>query len=522
MRPRLLFIYLLGAFTILVVTFASLPIVETAAVRVAAPLQRLDTSVLINLPARHIDAEIRDSQMGTTTTTQSAAQYASGRVTFTYKCLAAIECKPGPFVGVPAGVVVATAQHIRYATQAEARFDGPGITASAPLKAITPGAAANTGSHTITILENYPDPQVFTVDNKDPVTGGADPTVTQVIQQFDIDAVQRDLTARIADKLHAALMDKAPGMDLVVDGPPSLDVHTNHVVGDSAESFTMRITGKVGAVAFSESSAQALVRAALQPLVQQGYKLTSEPIQTSYQITEVIINGSVTIRVAASTVAIPTLSAERLRTRLKGRSLLDAHHELQHEYPGSQVDISLKPVAHPFLPLIADHISPTLVVEPANGIYREYTMIGIVPEDITAALIQINLEAWAGGKGPIDVDLYEVTYFQAGEALQRVPNGNFALGIAPWGIAPAVAGMVSLRPSDRGAQLLHMKAAGPTPRAYVNSLSFPVTAGATYKVTFGARVSPASRASGQFVLIWSTAGNFREESRQAIPFAPAW
>ena len=521
-RPRLLPAYLLSAFIVLVAAFASLPLVETAAVRVAAPPQRLETNVLINVPARHVDAEIRDSQLATTSMTKSPAQFASGQVTFTYRCLPTPVCKPASYAGVPQGVVVATANNVRYATQAEARFGGPGETANAPIKAIAPGAAANTGFHTITTMEGYPVPSQITVDNQDPVTGGADPTVTQVIQQFDIDVVQRDLTSRIADKLDAALMGQVPGMDFLVDGPPSFDVHTDHVVGDAAPTFTMTITGKVGAVAFLESSAQALVRSALQPFVQPGYKLTSEPIQTSYQITQVITNGSATVRVAAITVALPTLSAQRLSTRLKGRTLLDAHNELQSEFPGSQVDISLKPFALPCLPLIADHIRPTLVVEPANGIYREYTMTGTVPDGITTALIQIDLDDWAGGKGPIDVDLYQVSYFQGGDPSQRVPNGDFAEGTTNWGIAPAATGVVSLRPSDRGGQLLHMKAARPIPQAYVNSLGFPVTAGTTYKVTFAARVSPASRASGQFVLIWSPSEQFQEQSRRTIAFAPAW
>ena len=61
-RPRLLPAYLLGGLMVLVAALASLPVVEeTAAVRVAAPPQRLDTNVLINLPASHIDAEIKDS-----------------------------------------------------------------------------------------------------------------------------------------------------------------------------------------------------------------------------------------------------------------------------------------------------------------------------------------------------------------------------------------------------------------------------------------------------------------------------
>ena len=516
-RPRLL-LALLIALTVLAAASGSLPLVETARVTVGAPVQTLATNVSINLPARHILSETTGSQLGTATVTRGPAQYATGRVTFTYRCVTAIVCDPTQDVRVPEGVVVVSAKSGRYATQAEAVFSGPGQIANVPVKAIAPGASANTASHTIKIIENYPDPGQFTVDNPDPITAGVDPTVTEVIQQSDIDVVQRDLTARVADHLRATLMGEAPGMDFVADGPPSFNVHTDHAVGDSAPNFTMIITGKVGAVTFSESSAQALVRLALQPFVLPLYRLTTEPIQTSYQVTQVITNGNVTMRVTAVTVAIPTMSAPWLSTKLKGLSVGAAHKEIQREFPGSQVDISLKPVSLPFMPLSAGHISPMLVVEPTNGIYREYTLTGIVPDGITTALIQIDLEAWAGGKGPIDVDLYQVTYFQGDESQQRVPNGDFAQGTTNWGISPVVAKGVSVRHGDRGGPLLHMIAGGPVPGAYVNSLGFPVTAGATYTVTFAARVSPASRDSGQFVLIWGTP----EQSRRAIPFTPAW
>ena len=63
-----------------------------------------------------------------------------------------------------------------------------------------------------------------------------------------------------------------------------------------------------------------------------------------------------------------------------------------------------------------------------------------------------------------------------------------------------------------------MAARGSIPNAYFNSNGFPVTAGATYTVRFAARVSPGSRDSGQFVLIWG----IPEQCRRTIPFAAAW
>ena len=172
-RPRLLPAYLLSAFKVLVAAFASLPVTETAAVRVTAPLQRLETNVLITVAARHIDAEITNSQQGTTRITQAPAEYASGEVTFTFRCVPTIVCKPAHYASVPQGVVVATANHVRYATQAAVQFVGPGDTAmaNAPVRALTPGAAGNTGSHTITIMERRQSvPSLTPLDVSVPIT----------------------------------------------------------------------------------------------------------------------------------------------------------------------------------------------------------------------------------------------------------------------------------------------------------------------------------------------------------------
>jgi hypothetical protein len=168
-------------------------------------------------------------------------------------------------------------------------------------------------------------------------------------------------------------------------------------------------------------------------------------------------------------------------------------------------------------PLVAAPIVFSLTLTAGPGVYTEYPLTGIVPDGITSARIQVDLEDWAGGKGPIDVDLYQVTYRQAGEARQRVPNGNFVQGLTGWWISPAALQTVSLRTSDRGGRLLHMVAGGPTAHAYVNSAAFSVTAGTTYTVTFAARVSPASRASGQFVLILDAT---QEQSRRSLAFTP--
>jgi hypothetical protein len=206
-----------------------------------------------------------------------------------------------------------------------------------------------------------------TVTNPQPIAGGADATTGPVVQQTDLDRTQLALTAKVAQDLDAAIKAQAEGLGYLADGQPTLNVTSDHKVGDPVATFTMTMTGSLGATAFSLSKADALMRAALTQKVPKGYQLTADPIQTSYQADKPNANGDVTIKGSAVGVLIPNVTAEQLKARIKGLRVDTARHQLELLAPGTTVDMTVKP-AVPWLPVLQDHISLTIVLQPSTSV----------------------------------------------------------------------------------------------------------------------------------------------------------
>ncbi len=364
--------YVLFAVAAAVGATAGFAYAETAAIKITATPQRLQASVALNqggatLAIKHIDVVITETTHVTATgAVSNGGTYAGGQVRFLYACQpVALPCQL-PFT-LPPGTAVATARGFTYTTLSAATFRvGPGNQyQTVGIRASVPGSAGNTGPNTVTAMQINPRPQFLSVSNPSAVGGGTDGVAVHVIQQSDVDAAQAALAARVTDELGSGILAQANGLAYLVDGPPALDFTSDHAVGDKTPDFTLTMSGEVGAEAFSTSAAQAILRNALQPLVAPGYALSAEPVQANYHLMEATGSSGVLIMADAVGYALPNLSTATVRARLKGLSLSDARSRLRHDFPGSSIDIRTKPLALPWLPLVADHISLTVVVKPA-------------------------------------------------------------------------------------------------------------------------------------------------------------
>jgi hypothetical protein len=312
------------------------------------------------LQTQRIHADVTDSQQGTASTVVTNPIYASGQVVFS--CSPA--CKQAPLT-IPQGTLITTAKSLGYSTQAAAMITTTtGSSAPVAVRATAPGAAWNADSNTLTTVANSPDPNLH-VTNSAAITGGANPRSAQVIQQSDFDAVRNALTVKVNDELAVALKFNAHGMSFVADGVPVINLTSDHNVGDETPTFTITMTGTSGAVAYSDSQAEALLRSALQAKIPEGDELTDDPIQAVFQIGQPNANGDVSLIGKASGFAIPKLSQQSLRSQIRGLTPAQAARSLQHTAPGSVIEIRISPSAMPWLPVVADHISLTVVVEKA-------------------------------------------------------------------------------------------------------------------------------------------------------------
>jgi hypothetical protein len=178
--------------------------------------------------------------------------------------------------------------------------------------------------------------------------------------------VRSTLAARVTDALNAALKAKTFQLSYIPNGPPLLTVSSAHKVGDTVASFTMTMTGTITATAFSDSDAQSLIRAALVAKVPPGQQLTNDSIQVSWQVLQTGANGDLTVNGTAVGFVTPQLSTDTLRARIRGLNPGEARRSLERAVPGSTVEIHISPVSVPWLPLFAQHISMSVVVEPAG------------------------------------------------------------------------------------------------------------------------------------------------------------
>jgi hypothetical protein len=341
----------------------SLLYMETASVKLSIPPQKLVATATLSggpasgdLKTQRIDATVTQAQGGTAGMVQVGPTFATGKVTFS-----CTSCN----LTVDAGTLVTSSKSLGYATQAAATVTGA-HPATVAVRATATGAAWNTAAGTITEFSDSGRYPGVRVTNSAAIVGGSDVHTVQMIQPSDLEAVRSALAAKVADALGAALKAKSVDMTYIADGSPVLTVITDHKVGDQVSTFTMTMTGTIGATAFSDSDARALMRSALEAKVPSGQQLTNDPLDITWQVQRSTPNGTLTVNGTAIGYISPALSTNTLRARIRGLSPSEARKTLERAVPGSTVTIRISPVAVPWLPLIADHISVNVEVQAAK------------------------------------------------------------------------------------------------------------------------------------------------------------
>ena len=153
----------------------------------------------------------------------------------------------------------------------------------------------------------------------------------------------------------------------------------------------------------------------------------------------------------------------------------------------------------------------TLSDTPASGLFEQYQLLGQPPSAATQAVVGFRVNIEGAGPEPSDFSLYQASYIQTADGIERVINGDFSLGAQSWSLG----GQAQLGPSDRGAGQMVQVLATPSQTGALTSAPFALTSGAAFQVSFSARVAPSSLGSGYFTVIFLSGGT--EISRQEIP-----
>jgi hypothetical protein len=362
-RTELVRAYILSAVVALVAALGSLLYVETASVKLSVPPARLVANVTLtggqtsgDLKTQRIQATVTETRTGSASIVLVAPSFATGRVVFS--------CTRCSTTTIDAGTIVSTAKGLLYATQSAAT-----VTRSHPatvaVQATSTGPSYNTASKTITVINDRSQfPSDLRVANNSAIKGGADVRTGQVIQQSDFDLVRNALATTVTAALVAALNTKTSQMTYAADAQPALNVTSDHKVGDQVGSFKVTMTGTLGATVFSDSDARSLILSAFRARIPAGQQLTADAVDITWQVQQSGPDGAVTVNGTAVGYFAPTVSTNALRTRLRGLTAADARKSIERAVPGSNVEIQISPIVVPFLPLIAEHITITVLVRP--------------------------------------------------------------------------------------------------------------------------------------------------------------
>ncbi len=243
-------------------------------------------------------------------------------------------------------------------------------TVQANIQAVTPGAAGNVGSDTITVIQdNHFDPAKVTVTNPQATGNGADASSKPVETVSDFDAgraqLEQELRQTIAQQLAAA---GQPGEKLsatILYGAPQYS--TDHQPTDSVSSFngTMTLTGE-GDFYVDTDVGKAFATYLSQRVPVNQQLLTESPIQVDYRILSATRGGYLTFLGTASAFVAPQLDMNQIRSKVVGRPLSQAKFYLQ-SLPIRSVTIKESPMTLPLMPLLSGRISLHYIVEPGTN-----------------------------------------------------------------------------------------------------------------------------------------------------------
>jgi hypothetical protein len=137
---------------------------------------------------------------------------------------------------------------------------------------------------------------------------------------------------------------------------------------------------------------------------------------------------------------------------------------------------------------------------PWTGSYAQYQLSGQAPTAAALAIVGFRVNTdnanliwptyWFAGPEATSFSLYQVSYVQTADGIDRVPNGDFSAGAQSWSLQ----GQTQIVPSDRGAGQMVQVVATPSQFATLDSVPFAVTAGASFQLSFSAIPAPSGGA----------------------------
>jgi hypothetical protein len=232
------------------------------------------------------------------------------------------------------------------------------------VSAAQPGANGNVPAGQVTGLANAgPFAACLHVTNPAPFSGGKDNQQQQVVSQADIDKARTQLEQQARQAIGPDLQAKAqPGeklSDQVLYQAPSFQ--PDHKVNDATKTFNATVTLRGDAALYRQSDVNKAMTAELAKRVPAGQQLTSDSVQTQYQVTTGA-DGHLMITGRAAAYIAPKLDLHAIKDQLPGKTAGQAQADLS-KLPVKHAEIRQSPVPFPLLPVLGSRIDLKYVVE---------------------------------------------------------------------------------------------------------------------------------------------------------------
>ena len=287
---------------------------------------------------------------------------ASGSVQYENRCQAAPPLYNGQ-LQIAEGTVLTSQSGVQFVQQNTVQISS-GQTSAASASAAQPGANGNVPAGQITSLANAgPFAACLRVTNPAPFAGGKDDQQQQVVSQADIDKARTQLEQQARQAIAPDLQAKAqPGeklSDQVVYQAPSFQ--PDHKVNDATKAFNATVSLRGDAALYRQGDVNKAMTAELSKRVPAGQQLTSDSVQTSYQVTTGA-DGHLMITGRAAAYIAPKLDLHAIKDQLPGKSKGQAQADLS-KLPVKHAEIHQSPVPFPLLPVLGSRIDLKYVVE---------------------------------------------------------------------------------------------------------------------------------------------------------------
>jgi hypothetical protein len=154
--------------------------------------------------------------------------------------------------------------------------------------------------------------------------------------------------------------------------------------------------------------------------------------------------------------------------------------DLRVETVGEAAEIVGSVVGSDGAPLAGQRVELGIIPDHGTPVTALHT--GVVPDDVDQALVMVRVHAEGALIGDTDVEILDIVYTEDDGTENRVPDAEFAGGVASWFPVGDPVGTVVVESDGSGGRQLAITAS-PEQQVLINGGAFPVTPGAQYTFT---------------------------------------